>query len=169
MEKIVIGEIIKPHGIMGELKIAPLTERIERFEKLQNVYVGSEPKQRRIRGCRVINGFVYMFIDGVLTRNDAEKLRGLKLSVGREDAIPLKENEYFISDIIGCRIFDEEGNPLGTVKNVLKSGAADIFEAEGGDKSFMFPFVDGLADIDVQKKRITVDGKRFKEVVCYED
>ncbi|NLK17612.1 MAG: 16S rRNA processing protein RimM [Clostridiales bacterium] len=168
-EKIVIGEILKPQGIRGELKVLPITEDIERFHILKEVYVGSEPKKRRVRGCRTLSGFAYLYLDGVLTRNDAEKLRGQLLSVDRKDAIPLKENEYFIADIIGCDIFDEEGVFLGTVKNVLKSGAADIFEAERDGKGFMFPFIEGIAEVFVEAKKITVDSKRFKEVVCYED
>jgi len=167
--KIVIGEILKPQGIRGELKVLPITEDIARFDDLNEVYVGGESRKRKVRGCRILRGFVYLFIDGILTRDDAEKIRGQLLSVDREDAIPLKENEFFIADIIGCGIFDEEGTYLGKVKNVLKSGAADVFEAELEGKGFMFPFVEGLAEIDVNEKKITVNSKRFREVVCYED
>ncbi len=170
MEKIVIGQIAKPQGIKGEIKITPLTEDISRFTSLKEVYLGTETRQRTVSGCRIANNSVLMYIDGILTRNDAEAARGQFISIDKENALPLSKGEYFISDIIGCKIYDQGGAYLGIVKNIIKNGAADVYEAEKDGKTFMFPYIERLqAAVDIQGKKITVNGTAFSEVACYED
>lgn len=170
MEKIVIGQISKPQGIKGEVKVNPLTQDINRFSGLKDIYLGDEKQLRAVRGCRIAADSVYMFIDGILSRNDAEMARGLYISVSKNDAIPLNEGEYFISDIIGCKIFGNNGIYLGTVKNITNSGSSDVYEAENKGKRILFPFIKKLnAEIDIKNKKITVSEKAFSEVVCCED
>lgn len=170
MEKLDIGKIAKPQGIKGELKIIPLTDNIERFLDLKEIYIDKEIEKRKIRGCRINQNNVYMYIDGIISRNDAEKYRGVYLSIDKKDAISLNQNQFFIVDIIGCKMYNEKGEYLGQVKNIMQNGAAaDVFEVKG-EKNFMIPFVNGLTEtVDIEHKKIIVKGKRFLEVVCYEN
>lgn len=169
MDKIIIGQISKPQGIKGEVKVNPLTGDITRFLKLKEIYLENESNPRAVRGCRIASNSVLMYIDGILTRNDAELARGKNISIDKTDAIPLKEGEYFISDIIGCKIYGDNVY-LGTVTEVLSYGAADVYQAEKEGKKFMFPFIKALnANVDIKNKTITLDKQRFSEVASYED
>lgn len=168
--RIVIGKIIKPQGIKGELKICPLTDNILRFNGLKHIYLGSEDNLREIKNIRISGDDVFMFIEGIISRNDAEAARNLYISVDRENAVKPKEGSYFITDMIGCKVYAEDDEYLGTVKDIIQNGAADVFEISLNGKIYMFPFVDGLAaEIDIANKKITVCKKRFDEVACYED
>lgn len=170
MEKIKIGSIAKPQGIKGELKVNPLTSDISRFEKLSEIYLGDETTKRTIRGCKIACGNIFVFIDGIISRNDAEKIRGLSLFIDKDNAVELKKDEYFVADIIGCKIYNSEGEYLGNVMDILKHGAADIYEITGGKKKFMYPFVNGLTEsVDIENKKIVLNTKRLEEVACYED
>jgi 16S rRNA processing protein RimM len=169
MDKIVIGEIAKAHGIKGALKIIPLTDDIKRFKDLTAVYIQGEQNKRVVKSCVIGGGSILLFLEGINTRNDAEIFKGKQISVEYGDAVDLKKGQYFIKDIIGCAMLDQSGQALGKVTDVLSHGAADIFVVSG-EKNFMVPFLkDLVSEIDVVQKRITVINKRFDEVVCYED
>jgi 16S rRNA processing protein RimM len=170
MEKIAVGQILKPQGIRGEIKVNPLTRDINRFSSLKEIYLGEEDKPRVVRGCRIAGGAALMFIDGILNRNDAEKTRGLYIYVSKDNAVTLQKGENFICDVIGCKIIGDDGVYLGTVKSIFNNGAADVYEIENGGKSIMFPYIRKLnAEIDVKNKKITVSRKIFEEVACCED
>lgn len=170
MANIIIGQITRPQGIKGEIKVYPLTQNINRFLQLKEIYLGEEKQTRAVRGCRLAGNNVLMFIDGILTRNDAESVRGLLISVDKEDAISLEDGEYFVSDIIGCKIYSDDGIYIGIVTDIINNGAADVYQVDSNGKNIMFPFIKRLnAQVDVNKKTITLNGKAFWEVACSED
>lgn len=163
-----IGLITKPHGIRGELKVSPLTDDPARFKRLKNVIV--EDKTYGVNGARVTADAVYLSLSGVADRNAAELLRGKFLLVLREDALPLEEFSFFISDIIGCKVVTEQGELLCTVTEVT-SAKTDYFTATTvGGKTARFPFLrDMLVKVDIPAKTITVKEKRFGEICVYEN
>ncbi len=165
MEFITVGEILKAQGIKGEIKIKPLTDSIDRFNKLKAVYIGGVPY--KIRSKRVNGRFVYLGLFGVDDRNAAEALAGKNLDIDDVNAIQPEEGAYFIKDIIGCEV-RREGKLLGKITDVLQYGAADVFKIEG-EKNVLFPFLNRVIDlIDVKNKEITVNSY-FDEVAVYED
>ncbi len=122
-----------------------------------------------MRAVRCDGRFAYMSLEGVEDRNAAELLRGQELYVDRESAVTLPEGRWFIADLIGCRVFDGAGHPLGRLTDVLQAAGNDVFEVKG-KKSFMFPAVrDVLLEVDIEGERIVVDAKRLSEVAVYED
>ena len=102
-----IGEVLRPHGIQGMVKIRPETDAPERFLSLKQVWLAQEESYRtaEVKDVSVRDdGFVYLRLDGSATRDDAEKQRGLILYVDRANARPLDKDEWFICDLISCRV-----------------------------------------------------------------
>ena len=163
-----IGLIVKPQGVRGELKIQPLTDDIGRFKKLKSVII--DEKNYPVTKVTVGGGVVFLSILGVNDRDQAEAYRGKFISVDRENAVPLKKDNYFIVDILGCEIITDLGEDIGEVIDV-SSSRTDVFTVRCKDGKIMrFPFLkDLLVNVDVEKKEIVVKSKRLSEVSCYED
>ena len=143
-EYIEVGQIVKPQGIKGEVKVIPITDDPLRFEG-ENIFFFEEngaytPVTARF--SRFDGQAVYLFIEGVDDRNAAEKLRGRYLLVDRAHAAQLGEDEYFIVDLIGLNGFDETGKSYGTLTDVTSNGANEIWEVTADDgKKFLLPAV----------------------------
>ena len=163
-----IGLITKPHGIKGEMRITPLTDNPARFKRLKNVII--DGVNYGVSGAKVAADAVYLSLSGITDRTAAENFRGKFLRVKRQDAEPLEENNYYIADIIGCKVITENGNHLCTVKDVI-SAKTDVFTGITEDgKTVRFPFLrDVLVNVDVAEKTIVVKEKRFGEISLYED
>lgn len=163
-----IGIIVKPQGIKGELKVQPLTDDINRFEKLKEVII--DDKTYRVQKTVVGGGTVFMSLSGITDRNVAETFRGKFLLVTRENAIPLEEGRYFIADIIGCSVITDTGKKVGKVIDVF-SARTDIFTLQTTDNKVMrFPFLkDLIVSVDIENQVITLKEKRLGEVSVYED
>lgn len=169
MEKIIIGEIVKAHGIKGGIKVKPFTGDIGRFKRLASVYVEGDEALKKVKYCSTDESTAILLLEGIETRTAAETLLGKRLFIERESAVELKQGQYFIGDLIGCKMYGEGGDYLGEVSDMLSHGAADIFVVKGA-KNFMAPFVEGLVTkIDTGNKTILVNNKRLGEVACYED
>ena len=167
-EYLKIGLITKPQGIKGEVKVQPLTDDSARFLKLKSVII--DGVNYRVLGVKIGAEAVIAEISGVNDRNAAELLRGKFMCVKREDSVELKEDTFFIADIIDCALMTDDGKTVGKITDVT-SAKTDIFTVLCGDgKVLRFPFLkDLLVKVDVEKKTVTVKKKRLEEVGCYED
>ncbi len=166
MDKILIGKIIKPQGIKGELKVLALTDTPEIFAGIKDVYIDGE--EQKILSCRVADG-VYISLKGVADRNAAEEMRNKDIFADKSQ-LPEEDGRWFISDILGCLVVLDDGGEVGTVMDVTSRGSTDIFTAVKNGRSAMFPFLKELiVSVDLTKKRIVIKSKRFEEVVLYED
>lgn len=137
--RIIIGKVGAPHGVRGELKITPLTDFPDRFNDLKKVFAGNE--LLTVDTVRYHNQTVLIKFAEYPVREDAAKLTGRHLSVDRADAVPLEEGQYYIGDIIGLEVFDEAGNKLGKVTEVLPTGSNDVYVVaqEGNSKELLIP------------------------------
>lgn len=134
-EQLQIGKIVNIHGVRGEIKIIPLTDNPERFEKLDWLYVdinGTKFKHY-IDGVKYLKNLVVLKLKGIDTPDDADALRGSFLLVDRKDAVELSEDSFFVCDLIGLTVYDENGNILGKLINVLQTGSNDVYVVKGGD------------------------------------
>ena len=163
MERLVIGEVLKPQGIRGEIKVKTFTDSPEDVNKFGSVYI--DGTAYKILSFRVDgNGAAYLGLRGVPDRNAAELLRGKKLEGDREDAPALEEGQYYIVDMIGLSCFDSEGAFLGKVKHIATL-SSDIYTLEKEGKEILFPAVKGVVvKVDIAGGVMTVDKKRFEEV-----
>ena len=166
MSKLVIGEVLKPQGIRGELKIKTFTDFPEDVKEFKTLYIDGVPY--KILSFRVgPDGAAYVGLRGIPDRNAAELFRGKKIEGDREDAPPLEEGQYYIVDIIGLSCETEEGEVLGTVKEVT-SLSSDVYTIEKAGKSILFPAVKGVVKkVDLDAKKLIVDKKIFDEIAVY--
>ena len=155
-ERIVIGRIGAAHGIRGELRIIPLTDFPERFATLREVMGGDE--LLHIESVKPQGKNFLMRFREYAVREDAQKLTGRLLTVARAEAAPLDEGEYYVFDIVGLTVYDEEDNELGTVENVLRTGSNDVYavRSEDGHEILIPALRKVVRTIDVPNGRMTV-------------
>ena len=164
--ELVIGEVLKPQGIRGELKVKPFTDTAEDFSAFKRVFLDGE--EYKVLRMRVGDGCVFLSLRGVPDRNAAELLRGKKVTVPRDEAPELPAGQYYIADLLGSEIFTQNGQRLGVLKEI-RQAATDIYTIDTGEKEVMFPLVKGLVlSVDVAGGRIVVDEKRYGEVAVLE-
>ena len=166
MDRLVIGEVLKPQGIRGELKVKTYTDAPEDVKAFGTVYI--EDKPYKILSFRVGNdGAAYMGLRGIPDRNAAELFRGKKLEGDRDDAPELEEGQYYIVDVIGLSCETEEGEVLGIVKDV-KNLSSDVYTIEKAGKQILFPAVKGVVKkVDLENQKLIVDKKIFDEIAVY--
>lgn len=166
-----IGQILKPQGIRGEIKVKALTDDPSRFSALKSVYIGQ--KSYRVTSVRYSGGDVYLKLFGVDDRNGAEALRDKFLSVDRAAAVPLGDGEFFIADLLGATLMKRDGEsvePVGEIKDIRSFGAADVFTVSLDKGEMSFAFVKELDPVfDGEARTFTVDGKKLSEVAVYDD
>ena len=130
-----VGVISSTHGVRGEVKVFPTTDDVKRFKKLKKVILdtGKEQLPLEIEGVKFFKQFVILKFRGIDNINDIEKYKGKSLLVDREHAVKLKKDEYFIADMIGMDVFTEEGELFGALKDVMETGANDVYIIEMTD------------------------------------
>ncbi len=130
MEKLLqVGVISSTHGVRGEVKVFPTTDDVKRFKKLKEVILdtGREQLRLEVEGVKFFKQFAIVKFKGIDNINDIEKYKGKSLLVDRKNAVKLQKNEYFIADMIGLTVFTEDGETFGTLKDVLETGANDVY------------------------------------------
>ena len=170
-EHLLIGEITKPQGIRGEVKVRHYTDDPDRFYDLETVLIpdGAAFREIAVTGARVNGDDVFLTLEGIADRNEAEKMRGLKLYVDRAHARELADDEVFIADIIGLPAFDTKGNPIGTLTEVLTPGGVDVFVFKTPKGTLMTPGLkDVLQEVNVDEGRIVLNEVRLAEVSLYQ-
>lgn len=166
MERLVIGEVLKPQGIRGELKVKTFTDTPQDVKKFGTVYIDDNPY--KILSFRVGNdGAAYLGLRGIPDRNAAELFRGKKIEGAREDAPALEEGQYYIVDVIGLSCETEEGEFLGTVKDVAIL-SSDVYTLEKNGKNILFPVVKGvIVKVNLDEKKLIVNKAIFDEIAVY--
>lgn len=161
-EKLVVGTILKPQGIRGEVKIKYFTDTPEDIKRFGRVFIDGE--ERKILSFRTDGAAVYLGLYGVADRNAAELLRGKDVIVLRADAPEPEEGTYYVVDLIGCKVVTENGKELGELTRIT-SAATDIYVIQSGDREILFPAVsDAFFKIAPEEKLIVVNEKRFNEI-----
>lgn len=153
-----VGVISNTHGIGGEVKVFPTTDDSKRFKKLKQVFLdtGKEYMALKVERVRFFKNMVIVKFKDINNINDIEKYKGKDLLVTREEAVPLEENEYFIYDIIDALVVDEEGKEIGILKEVLTTGANDVYVVEmPNKKEILLPVIDEcILEIDTENKKV---------------
>ena len=166
MSRLVIGEVLKPQGIRGELKIKTFTDEPQDVKGFKTLYI--EGVGYKILSFRVgTDGAAYVGLRGIPDRNAAELFRGKKIEGEREDAPPLEEGRYYIVDIIGLVCETEAGETLGTVVDIANL-ASDVYTIEKAGKRILFPAVkDVIKKYDLENGKLIIDKAVFDEIAVY--
>lgn len=130
--KLQVGVISSTHGVHGEVKVFPTTDDIKRFKKLKEVILdtGKEELVLEIQGVKFFKQFAILKFKGCDNINDIEKYKGKSLYVTRENAVKLRRDEYFIADLQGLSVVDENDRPVGVLRDVMETGANDVYREE---------------------------------------
>jgi len=161
-----IAKIIKPQGIHGEIKVQLFSNDVGAFFERGFAY-DKAGKKIEYTAIRSSGSNVIISIEGVNTRSDAELFRGVFLCLKREDFEELNENEHYICDLVGSNVVDETGALLGTLKEILQHGAADVYVVKG-DRNLMFPALKHVIK-RVGDGEIVVDSTALSKVAVYDD
>lgn len=154
---ITIGKIVAPHGVRGDVRVIPLTDFPERFEQLKTARL-DDGKELVVDAVRYHKQFVILKFHGKDNRNDVEALRGRFITVSREEAVPLPEGHFYVFDIIGLTVYDEQGLVLGKISDVLFTGSNDVYVVEREDqKPLLIPALkEVVLSIDITGGKMTV-------------
>lgn len=155
-----VGVITATHGIHGEVKVFPTTDDPNRFKKLKKVLLdtGIQKLELEVAGVKFFKKFVILKFKEFDDINQVEKYRKCSLLVTRENAVRLKKNEYFIADLIGLKVYTEDENFLGTLEDVMQTGANDVYQVvtEEG-KEILIPAIrQCIRNVDIENGNMTV-------------
>ena len=154
------GVITSTHGIRGEVKVFPTTDDAQYFRELKKVYLdtGKEQIPLEIEHVKFFKQFAILKFKGIDNINDIEKYKGKSLMIDREDASPLGEDEYYIGDLIGMEVFTEDGNKFGVLKDVMETGANDVYIVDTPEHGeILVPAIhDCILDVDIEEKKMKI-------------
>ena len=154
-----IGEIIKPHGIKGELKIILYNEESRTLQKNKLVFLGENNflkfKVEKTSYCLKKNRIKFFEIN---SKEDAESLRGKLINIYRSDLPELKKDEFYLNDLVNFRIVDKSNNDYGVVKEVLHLPANDVLSVFYSNQEYLVPMIDDvIIMIDIDSKKIIIN------------
>ena len=153
-QKLQVGIITATHGLKGEVKVYPTTDDPGRFRRLKKVILdnGKVSVDLEIESVKYFKQFVILKFKGLDDIEQVEKYRKASLYVTRDNAVRLKKDEFFIADLIDMKVVNEDGSPLGTLLDVITTGANDVYEValeEGG--TVLIPAIkECILDVDVE-------------------
>ena len=161
MEKqLQVGVISSTHGVRGEVKVFPTTDDVKRFKNLKHIYLdtGKEQMSLEIEGVKFFKQFAILKFKGIDNINDIEKYKGRPLFIDREDAVELEDDEYYIADMIGISVFTEDGKQFGTLKDVMETGANDVYIIDSNEHGeVLLPAIkECVLDVNIEEGKMTV-------------
>ena len=155
MSKIEVGKIVNTHGLRGTLKVQPWADFPEIFEELPRVFCNDT--EYKIISVSYQKNLVLLNLSGVNTINDAEKLKNSVLKAERSDMEELPDDTYYVTDLIGCTIFENDIE-IGKVSDVIATGGVDLYEIKRKDNKPLYlpASKENILKVDIQSKTIHV-------------
>ncbi|RME48480.1 MAG: 16S rRNA processing protein RimM [Chloroflexi bacterium] len=156
---IAVGQIVKPHGVRGEVVVEVLTDYPGRFALLETVYLNEkDPQPVPLENVRFHKERVLLKLGGCDDRTAAEKLRGEMILIPFSEAMPLEADQYYQDDLIGLQVWTTDEEHLGEVVEILETGANEVFIVHGGRGEVLLPAIpDVIREIDLEAKRMVVE------------
>lgn len=163
-KKIIIGKFGATHGVRGDIKVYPLTDFPERFNTIKNAYV--DDKEIEITSTRYQKNFVVMKIKNINNREEAMRLTNKLLKINRADIAPLDEGEYYVFDIVGLNVINQDDIIFGKVIDILKTGSNDVYVVQSEtDKQILIPALKKVVtEINIEAGYIKVVWNENQEV-----
>lgn len=159
-DRLQVGVISSTHGVRGEVKVFPTTDDPKRYKKLKKVYLdtGREFLPLEIQGVKFFKQFVIVKFKGIDNINDIEMYKQKSLYVDRKDAVPLKEDEYFIADMVGIEVYTDDGEKFGVLKEVMETGANDVYIIDSiNHGEVLVPAIKQcILDVDIEENRMDI-------------
>jgi 16S rRNA processing protein RimM len=158
---VVIGEIVRPHGLRGEVRVIPATDDPDRFARLERCILWDPARDvrepRRILGARRQGRAVVVALEGCDTVAAAAALRGRCLAVPERDARPPGPGRVYPWQLAGCRVLTESGQEVGRVTGVESSPAHDLWVVHDGRREHLIPAVPAIVlEVDLAGRRVVI-------------
>jgi 16S rRNA processing protein RimM len=160
---VAVGEVLKPHGVGGELKVRPLTDRpMERFRTLTNCILWEpEPDRRQdchVSSCRFDGELVLLKVDGIDSPEAARRLAGRLLAVDQGQALPTPEGRFYPWQLEGARVETRDGRAVGRFVGIEHAGAQELWVIADGTRERLIPaVVEIVLEVNVAEQRIVID------------
>ncbi len=158
---VIMGRIAAAHGIRGWIKVQPFTEYVDSLLDYRTWWIGQEQgpwREVKVQECEAHGKTLVAQLPDCPDRNAAEKLKGLLIAVPRDSLPEQEEGEYYWSDLIGLAVVNEADVALGTVANLLETGANDVLVVQGDGGEILIPFVaSAIKRVDLKNRTIHVD------------
>lgn len=153
-----VAKIINTHGLKGECKLYLTTDDTDhRFQKGRILYL-DEKEPLTVDRFRMQKGLGYVYFKGIDTIEKAEELKGHAVFIPLEELPEPEENEYYYHELNACRVYDQNQEFLGTVVDILETGANIVLRVQHEDSAFLVPFVEAfIVDVDRENKKITIN------------
>jgi 16S rRNA processing protein rimM len=155
-----VGTYVNTHGIKGEIKVYPHTDDVTRFSDLESILLDTRDGliSYDIESVKYFKNMAIIKLAGIDNINDIEKYKGSDIYITRAQAVPLEEGEYFLCDIIDAEVISDDAEKIGTVKEVLQTGANDVYVVgREGAKDLLIPVIPScVLDINTDEKRVIV-------------
>ena len=153
---ITIGKITSKHGTKGEVKVMPLTEKINRFKNLKNIYINK--KIFEILESKMVGNKVILKLAGIDEIDEAKNIVGYFIEISRSEAIELPENSYFLHEIIGLGVYLENNEYLGVIENIIRTGSNDVYIVKNKEgREILIPAIKEVVKvIDIDNKKIII-------------
>lgn len=153
-EYLSVGQIINTHGLNGEVKVFPLTDDIKAFKTLEKIFIDN--KETHILDVKFQNDKVILKIEGIDSIEQAMKYKNKYIEVKRDDAEKLSEGSYFIADLIGCTVYDENGEDLGKIADVIQTKSNDVYWIKEKKELLIPALKDIVVNINIEEKKVII-------------
>lgn len=156
-----IGRVANTHGVQGMIKVLPTTDDPRRFELLKKIYledIKGNTSVYTIKSVKYFNKFVLLALNEITDMNGAMLLKQSIIKIPREEALPLEENEYYITDLIGLDVYDNLGTLIGPLKDVIFTGSNDVYVIDNGTKEgLLLPAIkECVQSVDIIQRKMIV-------------
>lgn len=157
MSKIEVGKIVNTHGIRGDVKINPFMDDVEAFRKFKYLYV--KDNKVKVKGVKFVKNNPIVSLEGTDSVEKAELLRNTPVYIDEEMLPELSDNEFYIKDIINLNVETKDGEYLGKITDVFKTGSNDVYEILKEDgKKFLIPAISQVVkEINIKENKVTVE------------
>jgi 16S rRNA processing protein RimM len=158
---VVIGEIARPHGLRGEMRVTPLTDHPERFERVTDCVLWDQARDTR-EPCRVIGArrqgaAVLLSLAGCETLEAASALVGRLVALPEDEALPLPPGRFYPWQLEGCRVVTDDGREVGRVLRIEQSAAQDLWVVSDGAHERLVPAVAEIVlEVDLAAGRVVI-------------
>ncbi len=140
---ILIGKVVKVHGLQGELKVYPYSEQPENIKAYEEIILVTDESKLSVPisivSCRIHKKFAFIRLDSIRSRHHAEKMVGMGILLDRDKLPPAAEGSYYWQDYIGLEVYTETGHFLGKIENLFFNGAQDVLVINGAGNEYLIP------------------------------
>lgn len=158
-----LGRVLRPHGVRGELRLEVITAYPERIVEGGRVFLGTDPNDpdatevRRVARARRHQQYLILELEGIRDRDEADAYREQYVMVPLEEAVPLEEGEFYLFQVLGLDVYSDEGEFLGQVSDVIETGANDVYVVHGPTGEILLPDIEEcILKVDIPANRMTV-------------